>query len=80
MPLCTKYLVLFSLEKSNAIYNRIRYLIGLKSGISYIFSHNHAKVKSDSDDELLLEETLTLHNVIIFIKLKIKTTTTIIYS
>ena len=80
MPLCTKYLVLFSLEKSNAIYNRIRYLIGLKSGISYIFSHNHAKVKIDSDDELLLEETLTLHNVIIFIKLKIKTTTTIIYS
>ena len=27
------------------------------------------KVKIDSDDDLLLEETLTLHNVIIHIKL-----------
>ena len=33
----TKYLVLFGLEKYDAIYDRIRYLIGLKSGITYIF-------------------------------------------
>ena len=28
----TKYLVLFGLKKYNAIYDKIRYLIGLKSG------------------------------------------------
>ena len=28
----TKYLVLFDLKKYNAIYDKIRYLIGLKSG------------------------------------------------
>ena len=34
----TKYLVLFALEKYNVIYNRIRYFLGLKSGIMYVFS------------------------------------------
>ena len=34
----TKYLLLFALEKYNAIYNRIRYLLELKSGIMYVFS------------------------------------------
>ena len=29
---------------SYAIYNRIRYLISIKSGVTYIFSHNHAKI------------------------------------
>ena len=33
----TKYLMLFGLEKQDAIYNRIKYLIGLKSGITYVF-------------------------------------------
>ena len=28
----TRYLVLFDLKKYNAIYDKIRYLIGLKSG------------------------------------------------
>ena len=36
-------------------------------GIAYVFSHNHAKIKIESDDGLTLEETLTLHNVIILI-------------
>ena len=31
----TKYLVLFGLKKFNAIYDRNRYLIGLKIGIGY---------------------------------------------
>ena len=39
----TKYLVLVCNERSNAIYDRIRYLIELKSGITYVFSHNYAK-------------------------------------
>ena len=61
----TKYLVLFGLKKYDAIYDRIRYLIGLKSGITYVLSYNYAKIKVDSDDDLLLEKILKLHNVII---------------
>ena len=34
----TKYFLLFGLEKCDAIYNRIRYLIYLKSVITYVFS------------------------------------------
>ena len=34
----TRYLNLFGSEKYEAIHNRIRYLISLKSGITYIFS------------------------------------------
>ena len=33
-----RYLVLFGLEKYDAIYNRIRYLINQKSGIKCFFS------------------------------------------
>ena len=33
----TKYLVLFSLGKYDAIYDKIRYLTGLKSGFTYVF-------------------------------------------
>ena len=33
-----RYLVLFGLENYDAIYNKIRYLIGVKSGMTYIFS------------------------------------------
>ena len=33
----TRYLTLFSSEKFDVIYNRIRYLIILKSGITYNF-------------------------------------------
>ena len=34
----TKYLVLFGLEKYDAIYDRIIYFLRLKSGITYVFS------------------------------------------
>ena len=64
----TKYLALFSLEKYDGIYDRIRYLIGLKVVLHLFFSYNHAKTKIDSDDDWPLEELLTLHNVIILIK------------
>ena len=56
----SRYLVLFGPEKYNAIQNRIEYLIGLKSGITYVFSHKKGKIKADSYDALPLEETLTL--------------------
>ena len=40
----TRYLTLFGSENYDAIYNRIRYLISLKSSIRYIFSHYFAKI------------------------------------
>ena len=39
----TRYLILSGSEKYDAIYNKIRYLIGLKSDITYIFSPYFAK-------------------------------------
>ena len=46
----TKYLVLFRSEKYDSIYNRIRYLISIKSGVTFIISHNYAKTEVDSYD------------------------------
>ena len=43
----TRYFVTFHPEKYAAIYNRIRYLISQKSGISQVISHNYAKIKID---------------------------------
>ena len=40
-----KYFVVFGLEKYDVIYDRIIYLIGLKSSITYVFCHNDAKIK-----------------------------------
>ena len=62
-----RHLVLFGHKKYDAICSSIRYLIGLKSGITYNFSHYCVKVKVDSYDSLHLEKTLTLRNVIIYI-------------
>ena len=49
-----RYLVLFVAEKYDFIYNRIKYLTGGKSGITYVVSHNYAKIKVDSYDSLPL--------------------------
>ena len=43
-----RYLVLFGSEKNDSINSRIRYLISVKCGITYIIAHNYAKIKSDS--------------------------------
>ena len=64
----TKYLVLIGREQYDVIYGRNRYVIGPKSGITSVLSHNYIKTKIDSDDDLALEETLTLHNIMILIK------------
>ena len=64
----TGYLTLFGSKKYDAIYDGIRCLASLKSGITYIFSHYFAKNKVDSDDSLPIEKVLTLHNVVILIK------------
>ena len=63
-----RYLVLFRSEKYNSIYGRIRYLISVKNGITYIISHNYATIKVDSYDSLPLEKTTTLRNVIMLVK------------
>ena len=51
----TRYLVLFGPEKYDAIYNRIKYVISQKNGITFVFSHNYAKIKIDSCDFSPLE-------------------------
>ena len=45
----TGYLVLFGPEKCDAIFDKIRYLIGLENVITYVDSFNYAKIKIDSD-------------------------------
>ena len=53
----TRYSALLGSGKYDAIYNRIRYLISLKSGITYIFSHYlFAKIKVESYDSLPIEK------------------------
>ena len=64
----TRYLVLSGSEKYDFIYNKIRYLISVKSGIKYVISHNYAKIKVDSYDSLPLEKTMAFHNAMILIK------------
>ena len=44
----SKYLVLLG----PAIYNKIRYLISLKGGITDVFSYYYTKIKVDSYDSL----------------------------
>ena len=63
----TRYLVLFGSEIYDSINDRIRYLISVKSGITYINSHNYATIKVNSYDYLPLEKTMTLRNVMIFV-------------
>ena len=46
----------------------MRYLIGLRSGITYVISQNYAKIKVYLYDFLSLEKTMTFHNVVILIK------------
>ena len=59
----------FSSEKCDAIYNRIRYLVSQKSGITYVFFHNYAIIKIDSYDLFIyLQKTFTWHHFIILIK------------
>ena len=64
----TGYLVLFGSEKYDSIYDRIRYLISVKSDITSIISHNYATTNVYSYDSLRLEKTVTFLNVIILVK------------
>ena len=60
----SRYLVLFGSEKYDFIYNRIRYLVGVKSGITYVVCHNYVKIKVDSCNSLPLEKTVTSYNAL----------------
>ena len=64
----TRFVVLFGSEKYDFIYNRIRYLKGVKSVITYVDSHNYSRIKLDSYDSLPQEKTMTFYKVIILIK------------
>ena len=52
----TRYLGLFDSEKYDTVYNKIRYLVILKSSITYVFSLYYAKAKVDSYDSLTIEK------------------------
>ena len=52
-----RYLVLFRLEKYDPNFYRIGYIIGVKSGITYVISHYYRKIKvDDSYNSLPLEK------------------------
>ena len=55
-------------EKHDTIYGRIRYLISIKSGITYIISHNYPTIKVNSYDSLPQEKTKSLRNIIKLVK------------
>ena len=62
----TRYLVLFGSKKYDLIYTRIRYLIWVKCGITYVISNGCGKIEVNSYNAL--EKTITFHNVILGIK------------
>ena len=64
----TRYLVFFGLERYDAIYGRIRYLVSQKSDITYSIDHNFARIRIDSYNSLPLEKKSTFHDAIILIK------------
>ena len=52
-------------EKYERNFERIRYLISLKSNIWDSYFHKYRKITINSDDDLPLEKTTTMHNVVI---------------
>ena len=49
-----RYLVLLASEKYDFIYNRIRYLLAVKIGITYIVSHNYATLYFQKKQQLFI--------------------------
>ena len=47
---------MFGSVKYDVIYNGIRYLIGVKSGIKYVFSQYYTKFKVGSYDSLPIKK------------------------
>ena len=63
----TKYLVLFESKKYDSIYNRIRYLLSVKSDITYAISHNYLKIKVGLKWFFTSKKAMTVYNVLILI-------------
>ena len=51
-----RYLTLLDLAKYGVIYNGVRYLIVVKSAITYVFSRYYGKTKVDSYYSLSIEK------------------------
>ena len=63
-----RYLVIFDYWSYDEIYNRVRYLISERSGITNSINHNFARIRIDSYNTSPIEKILTFHNVTILIK------------
>ena len=67
----TRCLVLFVSEKYDSTSNRIRYLISVESGITYIIFYNYTKITIIESRLIRLfssKEAMTFHNIIVLIK------------
>ena len=53
----TRYLVLLGPERFDAIYDRIRYLISAKSGITYSIRHNFSRIGIDSYNSFIYRKS-----------------------
>ena len=62
-----RYLVLFNHRLYDKIFDRIKYLISEKCGITESINHNFGRIRIDSYNSLPIEKILTFHNVIILI-------------
>ena len=60
------------IDTYDEIYDRIRYLLSKKSGITESINYNSARTRTDSYNSLPIEKILTFHNVIILIKSVVK--------
>ena len=75
-----KHLVLSDYGLLDKIFDKIKYLISKKTGITNSINYNFGRIKIDSYNSLPIEKILTFHNVIIdsliqlLIKMKINTT------
>ena len=64
----SRYLVLFNLERYDAIYDRIKYREKVeKGGITHSINNNFARITIDLHNFLPIQKTLNFHNVIIHI-------------
>ena len=62
------YLVFFHHGLFDQIYDKIKYLISQKGGITDSINHDFGKIRIDSYNCSRIEKILTFHNVIILIK------------
>ena len=60
----SRNLVLFGRGKHDSIFDRIRYIISAKSGITCITFHSYAKIKVNLHNSLLLKKTI-FHAIIL---------------